>query len=67
MATPAAHRSSWLRGRIGAAAEAYTTATAMLGLSHICHLHHTLWQCWILNPLSEGRDQPASPWIKLGS
>ena len=42
---------------------AYTSATATgntgwklpLGpmLSHICHLHHSLWQYWILNPLSE--------------
>ena len=36
---------------------AYTTAPATPDLSHICHLHHSLWQCWILNPLSEARDQ----------
>ena len=37
---------------------AYTTATAtaMLGLSHVCHLHHRLWQGWILSPLREARD-----------
>ena len=35
---------------------AYTTATAMLDLSHICDLHHSSRQCWILNPLSEARD-----------
>ena len=36
---------------------AYTTATAMLDLSHICDVHHSSWQRWILNPLSEVRDQ----------
>ena len=35
----------------------YTSATAMLGPSWICGLHHSSWQCWILNPLSEARDQ----------
>ena len=34
---------------------AYTTATATQGLSCICiyDLHHSSWQCWIFNPLSE--------------
>ena len=36
---------------------AYTTAKAMRDLSHICDLHHSAWQCWILNPLNEARDQ----------
>jgi len=36
---------------------AYTTATAMLDQSCICDLCHSLWQCWILNPLSGARDQ----------
>ena len=35
---------------------AYTTATAMQDLSHICDLHHSFWQHRILNPLSEARD-----------
>ena len=35
----------------------YTTAIAMPDLNHICNLHHSLWQCWILNPLSEAWDQ----------
>lgn len=34
---------------------AYTTATAMQDLSCICNLHHSSWQCWILNPVSEAR------------
>ena len=29
----------------------------MPDLSHICDLHHSLWQCQILNPVSEARDQ----------
>ena len=36
---------------------AYTTTTAMPDLSHICDLHCSLWQCQILNLLSEARDQ----------
>ena len=36
---------------------AYTTATAMQDLSHICDLHHSSQQHQILNPLSEARDQ----------
>ena len=35
---------------------AYTTATAMQELSRVCDLHHSSWQCQILNPLSEARD-----------
>ena len=36
---------------------AYTTATAMQAQSHVCDLHHSSWQRWILNPLSEAGDQ----------
>ena len=36
---------------------AYATTTAMGDLSCICDLHHSSWQRWILNPLSEARDQ----------
>ena len=36
---------------------AYPTATAMPDPSHICDLRCSLWQCHILNPLSEARDQ----------
>ena len=46
------------RGQIGAAAVAYTTATAMPDLSHICELLCcSLQQCQIPNTLSEARDQ----------
>ena len=36
---------------------AFTTATAMQDLSHVCDLHHRSQQHKILNPLSEARDQ----------
>ena len=35
---------------------AYITATATLDPSCICELHHSSWQCQILNPLKEARD-----------
>ena len=48
---------------------AYTTATAMQDLSHICNLHYSSRQCRILNPLSEARDQTLvlmdTSWIHL--
>ena len=34
---------------------ACTTATATPDSRRICSLHHSLWQCQILNPLSEAR------------
>ena len=36
---------------------AYTTATAMQHLSHICNLYHSSQQHQIPNPLSKARDQ----------
>ena len=37
---------------------AYSTATAMQNLSHDdCDLHHSSWQCRILDPLSKARDR----------
>ena len=36
---------------------AYSTATATPDPSHICDLHYSSWQCQMLNPLSEARDQ----------
>ena len=35
----------------------YTTATATWDPSRVYSLHHSSWQRWILNPLSEARDQ----------
>ena len=42
---------------------AYATATATQDLSFICNLHHSPWQCQILNPLSKARDQTSSSWM----
>ena len=36
---------------------ACVTARAMQDASHICDLHHSLQQHWILNPLREARDR----------
>ena len=36
---------------------AYTRATAMWDLCHVCDLHRSSRQRWILNPLSEARDR----------
>ena len=36
---------------------ASATATAMHDPSHICNLHHSSVQRWILNPRNEARDQ----------
>ena len=36
---------------------AYITATATWDLGCVCDLHQSSWQCWVLNPLSEARDQ----------
>ena len=54
-AASAAYGSSWARVE-SATAEANTTATVTLDLSHICDLHCSLQQDWILNPLSKDRD-----------
>ena len=35
----------------------YTTATAMQDPSRVCDLHCSLWQRWIVDPLSEAKDQ----------
>ena len=53
--------STWAKGQIRAAAEAYTTATARMVWSHICDLYHSLRQHRILNLLSEARDQTPIP------
>ena len=36
--------------------QAYTSAAATPDMSRICKLHQSLWQPWILNPLSKARD-----------
>ena len=41
---------------------AYARATATPDPSRICDPYHSLWQCQILNPLSE----PATSWFLVG-
>ena len=36
---------------------AHAIATATQDRSLVGDLHHSSWQCWILNPWSEARDQ----------
>ena len=55
-ATPVAYGISQSRGRIGAAAVPYATATATPDPSWICDLHCRSWQHQILNPLVESQD-----------
>ena len=51
-----AYGSSQVRSWIELQLLAYTTATATWNPSLICNLHHSPWQGWILNPLSQARD-----------
>ena len=46
----------WLGVKSKLQLQVHGTATAMPDLSHIFDLSHSLWQCQILNPLSEARD-----------
>ena len=56
-ATPVAYGSSWAGVESELQLPVYSTATASLDPSHVCDLHHSSWQQWILNPLSKARDQ----------
>ena len=49
----------WVELELELQLPAYTTATAtaMPYPSCICDLYHSLWQCWIFNPLREAREQ----------
>ena len=58
-AATSAYGSSQAKGWIIGAADAgpcHRHSKTMLDLSHICNLHHSLGQHWILNPLREARD-----------
>ena len=57
MAAPAAYGNSWVGAKLELQLLTYATATETQVLNHICDLHHSLWQCRILNPLNEARDQ----------
>ena len=54
------HRRQMDVSRVGALLQlwppAFATDTATPDPSCICSLHHSLQQCWILNPLSKARD-----------
>ena len=45
-----------LGGELELQLQAYTTATAMWDPTHVCSLHHSSCQQWILNPLSKARE-----------
>ena len=47
----------WLGVKSELQLPAHATATATWDLSLVCSLQHSLWQHWILNPLSKARDQ----------
>ena len=55
-ATLLAYGSSQAKVRIRAVASSLHNSHRNLDLSHICHLLHSSWQLWILNPLSESKD-----------
>ena len=48
------------------AGTAYATATATQDPSQVYDLHHSSWQHWIPDPLSEARDQATSSWMLAG-
>ena len=62
-ATPAAHGGSEARVQLELELLAYTRATATWNLSRVCDLHHSSWQCQILNPLSLARDRTHNPMV----
>ena len=67
MATPMACGDFQARGPVApVAAPAYARATAMRDLSCVCDLHHSPWQCPILNPLNEPGIELVSSWMLVG-
>ena len=56
-AAPMAYGSSQVRGHIGAIAADLYHNHGMPDPSHVCNLHHSSQQCWILDPLIEARDR----------
>ena len=60
-----AYGGSQARGPVRAVAASPATAIAMQDPSHVCILHHSSQQGWILNPLSKARDQ--THWATRGS
>ena len=56
-AAPTSYGVSQARGLIGAVAAGLHRVTAMPDASCVGNLHNSSQQCWILNPLSEAKDQ----------
>ena len=56
-AAPTAYGGSQARGWIGAIAAGPCHSHSHTGPSHVCNLHHSSWQCRVLNPLNKARDQ----------
>ena len=56
MAVPMAYGGSQARVWIRVTTASLATATAIQDPSYVCDLHHSSWQCQILNPLSETRN-----------
>ena len=42
---------------------AHAIATAVQDPNHICNLHHSSQQHWIISPLSEARDRTQVSWM----
>ena len=56
-ATPMAYEGSQARGWIRAAAAGLCHSHSNAGSELVYNLHHSSWQCQILNPLSQARDR----------
>ena len=56
-AAPTAYGRSQSRVQIGTAATSLHHSNSNEGSEHVCDLYHSSQQHWILNPLSEARDQ----------
>ena len=60
-AIPVTHGSSQARDRIRATAVSLHHSHSSARSKRVCNLHHSSWQCQILNPLSGGRESQGSP------
>uniref|UniRef100_A0A8D0Q2C6 Uncharacterized protein n=1 Tax=Sus scrofa TaxID=9823 RepID=A0A8D0Q2C6_PIG len=56
-AVPVAYGGAQATGLIRAVASGLCQSHSNTDLCHICDLHHSSWQCQILNPLRKARDQ----------
>ena len=61
MATPAAYEIPRRGVKLELQLPTYAKATATGDPSHLCNLHHSSWQCWILNPQSKAKDRKPNP------